>query len=42
MEETDGKVENKSREQQQQQRLGDDIIARFKLLEVGVKLDHLE
>ncbi|KAK9216275.1 hypothetical protein WN944_008282 [Citrus x changshan-huyou] len=41
MEETDGKVENKSREQQQQ-RLSDDIIARFKLLEVGVKLDHLE
>ncbi|KAK9233299.1 hypothetical protein WN943_023548 [Citrus x changshan-huyou] len=35
MEETDGKVENKSREQQQQ-RLSDDIIARFKLLEVGL------
>ncbi|KAK9230275.1 hypothetical protein WN944_023242 [Citrus x changshan-huyou] len=41
MEETDGKVKNKSREQQQQ-RLSDGIIARSKLLEVGVKLDRFE
>ena len=40
MEEIDGKVKNKSREQQQ--RLSDDIIARFKFLEVGVKLNRLE
>ena len=40
-EETDGKVKNKSQEEQQQ-RLSDDIIARSKLLEVGVKLDRLE
>ncbi|KAH9754253.1 t-SNARE coiled-coil domain-containing protein [Citrus sinensis] len=41
VEEIDGRVKNKSQEQQQQS-LSDDIIARSKLLEVGVKLDRLE
>ena len=41
MKEIDGEVKNKSREQQRQ-RLSDDIIVRFKLLEVGVNLDRLK
>ncbi|KAK9230816.1 hypothetical protein WN943_021046 [Citrus x changshan-huyou] len=41
MEEIDGKIQNKSREQQRQ-RVSDDIIARSKLLKVGAKLDRLE
>lgn len=41
VEEIDGRVKNK-RQEQQQHSLSDDIIARSKLLEVGVKLDRLE